>query len=508
MTGTQLDVVPAGPAEIRSALLAVPVFEDESEPGGAAAAFDAAFAGGVARVVERGDFAGRKDETCVLYAPDATAPVERLLLVGLGRREDFTLDRLRRAVGTAVRQAERLRVGALGLWLAATERVGEQVGPRRAARAAAEAAVLAAWDFQEYKTVDAASRRVPVTAITLFAGDAERAAAFTTGAAEGRIAGEAANVARGLAIRPGNEATPTYLAEAATTLAARSGLKATVLDREALEREGFHALLAVARGSEQEPRFIIVEYKGAAPETAPLVLVGKGVTFDTGGISIKPADRMEEMKYDMSGAAAVLGAIDGIARLGLRANVTALVPAVENMPSGRAYKPGDVIGSHLGRTIEVVNTDAEGRLILADALSWARRYAPAAVVDAATLTGAVGIALGHHAIAVLGNDDGLIEELRAAGQRSGERCWPLPLWDEYREQIDSTIADIRNSGGRPAGTITAAWFLKEFAGDAPWAHLDIAATAYRDEPVPFLRKGPTGVPTRLLIEWVRGRTRG
>jgi leucyl aminopeptidase len=212
------------------------------------------------------------------------------------------------------------------------------------------------------------------------------------------------------------------------------------------------------------------------------------------------------MKYDMSGAAGVLGAMQSIAELGLRANVVALVPATENLPSGRAIKPGDVIGSHLGKTIEVVNTDAEGRLILADALSWARRYGPAAIVDAATLTGAVGIALGHHAIGLMGNDDALVEELRSVGQRTGERCWPLPLWDDYREQIDSPVADLKNTGGRPAGTITAGWFLKEFVGSTPWAHLDIAATAYRDEAAPHLRKGPTGVPVRLLIEWVRGRS--
>ncbi|HSL71328.1 MAG TPA: hypothetical protein VK864_13860, partial [Longimicrobiales bacterium] len=229
------------------------------------------------------------------------------------------------------------------------------------------------------------------------------------------------------------------------------------------------------------------------------------VTFDSGGISIKPAERMEDMKYDMSGAAAVLAAMRGIAELGVKVNVVALVASTENLPSGRAFKPGDVIRSHLGKTIEIVNTDAEGRLILADALSYARRYKPAAIVDAATLTGAVVVALGQHAIGLMGNDGDLQDELRAAGQRVGERCWPLPLWDEYRELIDSTIADLKNSGGRPAGSITAGWFLKEFVGETPWAHLDIAGTAYRDEAPPYLRKGATGVPTRLFIEWVRSR---
>jgi leucyl aminopeptidase len=283
-------------------------------------------------------------------------------------------------------------------------------------------------------------------------------------------------------------------------------MKLTVLDRQAMQKEGMHALLAVAAGSEEEPRFIVLEYSGGPTGQAPLVLIGKGVTFDSGGISIKPADRMEDMKFDMSGAAGALGAMQGIAELGLPVNVVALVPSTENLLSGKAVKPGDVIRSHLGKTIEVINTDAEGRLILVDALSYARRFEPAAILDAATLTGAVVVGLGHHAIGLMGNDDDLIDEVRNAGAAAGERCWPLPLWAEYRKQLDSVVADIRNTGGRPAGSITAGWFLREFAGDGPWAHLDIAGTAYSDEPAPYLRKGPTGVPTRLFIEWVRSRS--
>jgi leucyl aminopeptidase len=374
------------------------------------------------------------------------------------------------------------------------------------ARTVADAGVMASWDFRELKTDPAAKDFVPVESVTLFARDADgevRPASVT-----GEVTGRAANVARGLAIRPGNVATPTFLAETATSIATRYGMKATVLDRPAMREEGMHALLAVAAGSHEEPRFIAIEYHGAAGDEAPLVLIGKGVTFDSGGISIKPADRMEEMKYDMSGAAGVIGAMSGIAELGLHANVVALIPSTENLPSGTAVKPGDVIGSHLGKTIEVVNTDAEGRLILVDALSYARRYRPAAVLDAATLTGAVVIALGNHAIGLMGNNDALIEEVRRCGETVGERCWPLPLWKEYREQIDSPVADVKNTGGRPGGSITAGWFLREFAGETPWAHLDIAGTAYRDEAAPWLRKGPTGVPTRLFIEWVRSRTTG
>jgi leucyl aminopeptidase len=425
------------------------------------------------------------------------------MLAGLGRSGEVDEERIRRAVGRAIRQAEKLRVDSVG-FVTAQVAAASGIDEGRIAHIIAEAAVLAAWNYRDLKTASD-SESGHVDAITLFADDAS-SGTVRASAEAGEIFGRAANLARGLAIRPGNVATPEYLASAARSLADRFDMKLTVLDRDAMKAEGMHALLAVAAGSEEEPRFIALEYHGGPVGRAPLVLIGKGVTFDSGGISIKPADRMEEMKFDMSGAAGVLGAMQGIAELGIHHNVVALVPSTENLPSGRAVKPGDVIGSHLGKTIEVINTDAEGRLILADALSYARRFDPAAILDAATLTGAVVIGLGHHAIGLMGNDADLIDEVRSAGAAAGERCWPLPLWPEYRKQLDSVVADIRNTGGRPAGSITAGWFLREFAGDGPWAHLDVAGTAYRDEPAPYLRKGPTGVPTRLFIEWVRRRS--
>jgi leucyl aminopeptidase len=453
--------------------------------------------------VERGDFRGRDDDVAVLYPRDADCPVQRVLVAGLGKPDDITEERVRRAVGWSVRRAEKLHVDAVGFVTAQIAAV-TGITEARLAHVIAEAAVMAAWDYREFRTSPDADAGT-VTSITLFAE--EPAAGTVRASAEaGGIVGRAANFARDLAIRPGNVATPSYLAEAATTLAGQFGMNLTVLDRQAMQKEGMHALLAVAAGSEEEPRFIVLEYNGGPTGQAPLVLIGKGVTFDSGGISIKPADRMEDMKFDMSGAAGALGAMQGIAELGLPVNVVALVPSTENLPSGKAVKPGDVIGSHLGKSIEVINTDAEGRLILVDALSYARRFEPAAILDAATLTGAVVIGLGHHAIGLMGNDDDLIDEVRNAGAAAGERCWPLPLWTEYRKQLDSVVADIRNTGGRPAGSITAGWFLREFAGDGPWAHLDIAGTAYSDEPAPYLRKGPTGVPTRLFIEWVRSRS--
>lgn len=490
----------AGAAKPDTPLLALPVFQDEALAADAAAV-DEALAGAVSRVRESGDFRARPDESLLLY-PAAGGP-ERVLLVGLGKREALDMERVRRAVGTGVRQAE--KVGATAVAFATDAVVGNGGLPARdVGRAAAEGAVLAAWDYRELKTVEEEDApRTRVESLTLaISADAD---AFRDGAAEGRIVAESENLARELAARPGNIATPSHLADVAHGIAAEFGLSIMVLDRAAMHNEGMGALLAVAQGSEEEPRLIVLEYRGGPEGEPPVALVGKGVTFDSGGISIKPALKMEEMKYDMGGAAAVLGAMRAVAALGLPVNVVGVVPSTENLPSGKAVKPGDVVRSHSGKTIEIINTDAEGRLILADALSYVQRYQPRAILDAATLTGAVIIGLGHNAIGLMGNDDALVDEVRAAGERTGERCWPLPLWDEYRRQLDSAVADIQNTGGRPAGTITAGWFLREFAGEGAWAHLDVAGVAWKDDALSYLRKGPTGIPTRLFVEWVKAR---
>ena len=492
-------------AEATSPLLVLHLFAGDREPRGFVAEVDARYQGAIGRVVRNGDFGGRKEEVLVLYPPDPECSIRRVLLVGAGKREDYTLARLRRGIGTAIRVAERMGIIELDISLGHVPHAGERVGAFAAGVAATEAAMLAVWDFRELRSRSAEDApRAAIERVGLVAHDEQEATEFARAARHGRITARAANYARDLQTRPGNVVTPAYLGERALELGRELGLQVTVLDRAGIEREGMKALLAVASGSTQEPRFIVLEHRGGAPDAAPLVLVGKGVTFDSGGISIKPAERMEDMKYDMSGAAAVLGALRGIAELALPVNVIGVIPATENLPSGAAYKPGDVIGSHLGKHIEIVNTDAEGRLILADALSFVRRFQPAAVVDAATLTGACVIALGQHAIGLMGNDDDLMTQVQAAGSRVGERCWPLPLWDEYRPQLDSTIADLKNTGGRAAGAITGGWFLKEFV-DYPWVHLDIAGTAYTDEAAPFLRKGATGLPTRLFIEWVKAR---
>ncbi len=453
----------------------------------------------VARAAD--DLSGRSAVAHVFHADPGDAGPRRLLLLGAGPRADCTPETVRRLAARAVRQA-----AELGLDRITIDGLGAPVVDRqRFAQVVAEGAVLADWRFDELKTRpgegDPPAHSVGAVEIAV----ASNVHAARAGARAGAVMAEAENYARTLQSRPGNVATPTHLADRARDLASELGLEVRVLGPREMRDENMRALLAVAQGSAEEPRLIVLEHHGGTPDDAPLVLVGKGLTFDAGGISLKPAKGMEDMKFDMSGGAAVLGALRGVARLGLEVNVVGIVPSSENLVNGSAVKPGDVIGSREGKTIEVINTDAEGRLILADALSYARTFAPAAIVDCATLTGACVIALGHHASAVLGTDDALVEELRAAGDLSGERCWPLPLWPEYRRQLDSHTADLRNVGGRPAGTITAACFLREFVGDANWAHLDIAGTAYGEGKLPYRRPGGYGAPTRLLIEWVRKR---
>ena len=491
-------VVSGDLAGMETPLLVVPVFEgDAVDP--AAAALDEALGGLIAAVRARGDLAGKAGDAVVLYPP-AGSKAERVLLVGLGKADGVTAEKLRRAGGTAAKQAAKLRSPSAVFALPATS-----VEAGDAARAVAEGAVLGAWTFTELKSAPedkpAPVELADLTVVT--AADADVAAA-AEGARVGDVVARAANLARKLGNLPGNVATPSHLASVAEEIGGRFGMTVTVLGPAEMEAEGMGALLAVARGSDEEPRFIVLEHRGGAEGDKPLVLVGKGLTFDAGGISIKPAAGMEEMKFDMCGGAAVLGAMEAVGELGVKANVVAIVPSSENLLGGRAMKPGDIFRAASGKTIEVVNTDAEGRLILADALFYARRFEPAAVIDAATLTGACVVALGHQASAVMGNDDALVEELRGAGDRSGERCWPLPMYDEYREQIRSDYADIKNSGGRPAGAISAGWFLREFV-DFPWAHLDVAGTAYGDGKLSYLTKGSTGAPTRLFVEWVLSR---
>jgi leucyl aminopeptidase len=502
----RLSVNRADCTEFATPLLVAKVFEGEGELVGPVAKLDERLGGRIADVRSRGDFRGKEGETLLLYPAEGSVPAERVLLVGLGKPADLDLERLRRAAGTAVKQATKLRVRSLATIMHHAELVADRIGVGEAARAVAEGALLGAYRFDEMKSKpEADDADVELEELVILEKVDDKARAVEEGVRLGGAVARGENLARTLGNLPGNVATPTYLAETAQRIASETAMKCTVLGREELRSEGLKALLAVSQGSDQEPKLIVLEHRGGSDDAAPLVLVGKGLTFDAGGISIKPAQGMEEMKFDMCGAAAVLGAMQAIGEIGVAANVIGVVPSSENLISGSAVKPGDIIGSHLGKTIEVINTDAEGRLILADALSYLRRFNPAAVVDAATLTGACVIALGHHASGLMGNDEALIEELRAAGDRAGERVWPLPMHQEYREQLKSDYADIKNTGGRAAGTITAGWFLREFVGDFPWAHLDVAGTAWGDGKLAYQIKGATGVPTRLFVEWVLSR---
>ncbi|MDQ3136639.1 MAG: leucyl aminopeptidase [Gemmatimonadota bacterium] len=488
-------VIAAQPAGFATPLLAIGV--GRGPLPASLAALDRDGGGALGRLFTAGDFSGKKDETALVYPPGAAA---RVLLVGLGKADEISRAGIRRAASTAAKRARTIGVERAAFHLA-PEALGS-VAPADAGQAIAEGLAQGAWQFSEMKRApDDKEKKPALERVDVLApADTE---AVGAGHRVGAAVGAGQSLARGIQVLPGNVCTPSFVAHAAEELAGRHGFGVTVLDKAAIGREQMGALLAVAQGSAEEPRFIVLEYKGA--EGAPVVLIGKGVTFDTGGISIKPAQNMEDMKYDMSGAAAVLGTFEMLGRLKPPVHVVGLIPSTENMPSGTAVKPGDVVTSLSGKTIEVINTDAEGRLILCDALTYAQRFEPACVLDIATLTGAIVVALGHAASGVMGTDDQLIEDLRTAGERAGERVWPLPLWDEYRELMKSDIADVKNAGGRPAGSISAGWFLREFVDGFPWAHLDIAGTAYTDREDAARVKGPTGVGVRLFSEFVLSR---
>ena len=489
--------VTAALAQIETPLLAIALVQGSSVVA-SLSELDRATGGIVARAITSGDFKGKRDDTTLLYPSGIKA--QRVLLVGLGKAGDVTRNSIRRAAAIAAKRARGLGARQFAFAVAVEARNGVAAGDL--GQVIVEGAAQGAWTFTELKA--ASDDPKPDLETVAVVSDQKEEKAIAAGERLGEAIAAGHYLTRYLQMQPGNVCTPSYLADRAKELADQYGFKLTVLDRAKLAQEGMGALLAVAQGSAQEPRLIVLEYRGSG-DAAPIALIGKGVTFDSGGISIKPAQNMEDMKYDMSGAAAVLGTFEALGRFKPKINVVGIVPATENLPSGTAVKPGDVVKSHLGKTIEIVNTDAEGRLILCDALSYVRRFKPAAVIDIATLTGAVVVALGQVAIGAMANDDALAAEVREAGERAGERCWPLPLWDEYRDLLKSDIADVKNSGGRGAGSIAGGWFLREFVEGFPWVHLDIAGTAYTDGEAPHQAKGPTAVGVRLFSEFILKR---
>lgn len=482
-------------------LLVIPWFEDDRPD--AFGALDQAVGGEIGRVLASKEFVARPFELCISRVIDGAWRPRRVMLFGAGRRERFHTTVARQVATAAALGARQRRIEHLGLLLRpAPISPGSEPDVVATAQAIAEGLQYAEFDGGCYKTMDAAPAWQGRFVIALSHHDVSSGlSAVEKAVARGRVLGECTNMARTLANEPGNRLTPRTFAERAAECARGAGVAVEILDERQIADLGMGLLLGVAQGSIEPPRLIVFRHEPAgAPEGPVLGLIGKGVTFDSGGISIKPADGMDRMKDDMSGGAAVACAMRAIALLGAPIRVIGIVPAVENMPGGRAVKPGDVLTSAEGKTVEVLNTDAEGRLILGDSLWYARKLGATHLVDVATLTGAVIVALGKVASGIFGTPDAWVEHVRQVSNRAGDRMWPLPLYDEYRELIKSEIADFTNTGGRAAGSATAAMFLKEFTGDLPWAHMDIAGTAWVEEPKPYLPKGPSGVAVRALAE--------
>jgi leucyl aminopeptidase len=485
------------PEKQRSACVVVGVF-DNRKLSLSAELVDRASNGYISEIIRRGDMEGKLGATLLLHNVRGTL-ADRVLLVGLGKERDFRDREFRKSIRSAVRLLNETGSYEAVLYLT-EEKVKRREVPWRV-----EHAVLVAMDavyrFDQMKSEPAEVRR-PLRKLTLSVPQRSDLAAGEKAAARGLAIAHGMELARDLGNLPGNVCTPTYLGNRARELAtAFPDLKVQVLERAEIEQLGMGSFLSVTSGSEEPPRFIVFEYMNSPRKARPLVLVGKGITFDSGGISLKPAPDMDHMKYDMCGAASVFGALRALVELKPELNVVGLIPTCENMPSGRATKPGDIVKSMSGQTIEILNTDAEGRLILADALTYAERYEPEAVVDIATLTGAMVVALGHVASGVFSNNDALARALLAAGDESFDRAWQLPLWDDYQEGLKSNFADFANVAGRPGGSITAACFLSRFTKKFDWAHIDIAGVAHTEGK----EKGATGRPVPLLVTWLLGQ---
>ncbi|WP_447926906.1 leucyl aminopeptidase [Vreelandella sp. EE27] len=494
----EFSVQTANPAKSETACLVLPVYKD-SELLPAVAKLDDASERLIGQLLERGDFdAALGNVQLIPFAPGLGA--QRLLLVGLGEREKCREAAVIKAMEAAMTALVKLPIDEASTAFTDIPLEGRDTAWK--ARKTLEAAERALYRFDQFKSAPAPTPTLAKLHLIVSENGEVQNAQY--GAKIGCAIGQGVNFTRTLANLPGNVCTPRYLAEQAQKLGkeSRGALDVEILDEEALEALGAGSLLSVGRGSVEPSRLIVMKYQGADdPDEAPHVLIGKGITFDTGGISLKPGDGMDEMKFDMGGAAGVFGTVKAVLEIKPRLNAVFIVAAAENMPDGAATKPGDIIKTLKGLTVEVLNTDAEGRLVLCDALTYAERFTPASVIDIATLTGAVIVGLGHHATGLLSNDDDLALDVLEAGETAWDRTWQLPLWDEYQEQLDSNFADLANIGGRPAGTITAACFLSRFADHFPWAHLDIAGTAWHSGK----QKGATGRPVGLLTQYLLDR---
>ena len=498
----EFSIKSGAPQSARNGCLVVGVFEPRKlSPAGAA--LDRAAKGYLGAVLRRGDMQGKLGTTLFLHSvPGAAA--DRVLLVGLGPERDFGEKQYRKAVSAAVRA-----LGTSGAEEASLHLTELAVGKRDAAWKVAHAVMLAGDSTYRFTRMKSKNGEPGFALRRLVLSVADRAAErrAAAGLEQGLAIAHGVALARDLGNLPPNVCTPTYLADQARELAKRYRMKVEVLERADMVRLGMGALLSVARGSAQPPKFITLEHRGGPKSARPVALVGKGITFDTGGISLKPPADMDHMKFDMCGAASVLGTMKAVGEMRLPVNVVGIVPTTENMPGGRAMRPGDVIRGASGRTVEVLNTDAEGRLVLGDALWYAGELGATHLVDVATLTGACVVALGRHVSGLFGNDEAWIDEVHDAATRAGDRVWPMPIYEEVAEQLRSEIADMINSAGRAGGAVTAAAFLREFAGERPWAHLDIAGVAWAETKEPYQPKGATGVAVRTFTElgWTGGR---
>jgi leucyl aminopeptidase len=495
----EVKVVAGDITRIEAGAAIVNLFEGVERPAGATGAVDQALDGAITRLIAEGEIKGKLNEITLIHTMGKIEPA-RVIVVGLGKQEKFTMDSIR---SVAAESCKFLR--KLGVKRVATIVHGAGVGgmaPERAAQALTEGSILGLYTFRKHITKE--PEHGQIDELLIVERDGKKVPVLEQGVRLGRILAEATNFARDLINEPANYMTPTDMAEVARKVAEDSGLEFTVFDRDEMKKLGMGALLGVAQGSKQPPKFIILSYRGDDASKSTLGLVGKGLTFDSGGISIKPSEGMEEMKGDMAGGATVIAALKAIAELKLKINVTGLIPATENLPGGAALKPGDILKAMNGKTIEVVNTDAEGRLILADALSYARKQGLSPLIDIATLTGACRVALGDICTGAFGNNQEVIDKVIKAGEEAGERVWQLPMFEEYKEKNKSDVADIKNSGGRYGGAITAAQFLSEFSQDTPWTHLDIAGTSFASKEKAYVVKGASGVMVRTLVNFAMG----
>jgi leucyl aminopeptidase len=480
--------------KVEAGAVIVGLFDGAKKPEYDLAVLDKALAGQIAGLIEQGEIKGCAGEVNIIHSIGRLGAA-RVAVVGLGKEEKFGQDELRRAVASACRVLLRKSVGKLAVGCAGA---ATNISAADFARAVTEGALLGVYEFRRHMTKK--SEHAEIRELSIIASASDDKAELEKGVETGVAVAEAAILARDMVNEPANYMNPSDMAATAAKVAKDCGLELTMLEKDQMEKLGMGALLAVSRGSHQPPKFIILSYSGRGGKEVDLAIVGKGITFDSGGISIKPSEKMEEMKTDMAGGASVLAAIGAIAKLKVKANVTAIVPAVENLPGGDAYRPGDVLTAMNGSSVEVISTDAEGRLILADALAYAESKLKAKnIVDVATLTGACIIALGRICTGAFTNNQGLMDKVLAAARAAGEPAWQMPMFDEYKEQLKSDVADVQNVGGRSAGAITGAAFLEGFVGDTPWVHLDIAGTSTADKESGHISKGATGVPVATLV---------